>query len=111
MDFLRRGLDGMKHAIVRYPRALLVFKIALSLALVVALLFGTPRFFVNHPNWQPYLRELPDFSAYPLAAIGATLPFLSELVNMLERKKGSRWIFTGNVYWDLYGIGNFCNRL
>jgi hypothetical protein len=86
-------LDSLKKQINIHPKMWLAIRVVLSMAIAVGLLFGTSRLFVRHPNWQPYLRDLPDIAAYALAALGAALPFLPELLKMLEDKKSSRWFF------------------
>lgn len=90
----KRVYESARRKIVAHPQAWLVFRVVLSGCLAVGLLFRTSRLFVNHPNWQPYLRELPDIAAYALGAIGTALPFLPELLKMAENRKNLRWFFT-----------------
>jgi hypothetical protein len=93
MKFLPPQFGWIKEKIPKYPRVWIALRVLLSTGLAVGLLFATSRLFVNHPNWQPYLRDLPDVTAYVLAAIGAALPFLPELLKMLDDYRSSRWFF------------------
>src|SRR5437588_9216073 len=84
MNTIERGINRISAFVGRHPRAWLVFRVIFSIAIAMGLLFGTSRLIVKHPNWQPYVRDLPDVAAYALAALGAATPFLPELLKMLE---------------------------
>lgn len=86
-------MNWLRTITERHPRTWLAIRVVVSASIAVAVLFEVSRVIVKHPNWEPFIRDLPDFSAYALAAIGASLPFLPELLKMLEDKKNARWIF------------------
>jgi hypothetical protein len=97
-DFLRNIAERVwQRALSAYAtvtshnRIWLFVRIAISGALAVGLLSGISKLILRHPNWQPYLRDFPDISAYALAVIGAGLPFLPELLKMLESRREARW--------------------